>query len=184
MVAPPGLGPLGPLAAGVLAVLGHRAVRRGRASGPLLARAAMTAALLLMVHQAWAAWVGAPVAAARAAIAARISEVDAALRTGTAESAWDLLEPGTDHDRFVADLRAAMAELGALSDLGEPRAAGGDWESATASFRDGDRAEARFGLAFDAEFTLGPGVVSLDLVVLREGRRVSASLAGLSVTPR
>ncbi|MCK6478650.1 MAG: hypothetical protein L6R43_00455 [Planctomycetes bacterium] len=188
LLLPGAMGPVGPFVAGVLAFLGHRRVRAsgGALRGPRIALAAMTLALGLLVLQSWVMVRTAPVAAAWARIRGQIGRVDACLRTGTAEGAWDLLDPAArgalDRAAFVRDLRAAMERLGPLESLGTAREEGGDWE-ATPAFREGERAELRLGMAIPARFRGGEGVVRLEVLVRREGRVVEGVLTRLAVAP-
>lgn len=184
---PTAFGPLGPVVAGFLAFFGHRRVRAsgGTLRGPVLAKVAMTAALLLLLFQAWFMVRNGPAAAAEVRVQAVTSRVDSVLRAGTPEGAWDLLAHDARKDRaaFVDSLRAAMGRLGALESLGPPREAGGDWERSR-TFLEGESAEIRLGYAFDSKFQRGDGTVALTVLVRRRGREVSADLVALDVAPR
>lgn len=185
---PTAFGPVGPLAAGVLAFLGYRKVRasQGAVRGPRLAQAAMTVALLLFVLQAWAMVRHAATTAAWAALGGQATRVDGNLRTGTPEGAFELLSPeaqaSTDRAAFVTDLREALSRLGPLETLGEAREAGGDWER-TGSFEDGEEAELRLAIAFDAKFRKGRGRVEVEVLVRRRGRAVTSGITALTVVP-
>jgi hypothetical protein len=185
---PDRFGLLGPLAAGVLAFLGYRRVRAsgGRLRGPLLAKVAMSAALLLFVAVAWVVVRRAPEAAAAARLQAQSARVEALLRTGTPEGAWELLSPegrtGADRAAFVRAFREAMLRLGPLDSLGPPLQGGG-WEG-MAGYREGASADLRLGWAFDARFARGPGRVEIEVRLRREGSAVSADLVGLRLLPR
>lgn len=185
---PAGFGPLGPLAAGILAFLGYRRVRAsgGTERGPLLARGAMTLALALLVVQSWAMVRHAPTAAAWASLREHAARVDANLRTGTPEGAWDLLSPearaGADRAAFVTALRESLARLGPLQDLGETGGKGGDWER-TGTFEDGESADLRLPMRFDARFERGRGRVEIEVRLHRRGKAVTGELASLRVTP-
>ena len=187
-LAVPGLGPIGPFAAGVLAFLGYRKVRAApeRFRGPGLARVAMTLALALVLLQAWVAVRHAGSAAAWAAIRRDIGRVDENLRSGTPEGAWDLFGPveqgRSDRKQFVWSIRAATGTLGPLLRLGEPAEAGGDWFR-TGEFDDGEEAEFRFPMTFDAWFRNGRGRVDVEVLVRRRGREVSSEITSLTVTP-
>jgi hypothetical protein len=182
------LGPLGPFAAGVLALLGHRQARAsgGAVRGPRLALAAMTAALAVLALQAWTVVRTAPAGAAWARIRERALLVDGNLRRGTPEGAWELLSEEAraagGREAFVADLSAALAALGPLESLGDAREAGGEWDR-TASFGEDAGADLRLGIAFDARFARGPGRVELTVRVRRAGRAVEGSLEALRVVP-
>ncbi len=185
---PTAFGPVGPFAAGVLAFLGHRRVRAsgGTLRGPVLAKVAMTAALLLLAAQGWFLIRNAPAAAAEVRVQAQTARVESVLRAGTPEGAWDLLAPearaAADRAAFVDSMRTAMARLGALESLGLPREAGGDWERSR-TFLEGESADLRLGYAFDAKFQRGKGTVALTVLVRRRGRTVTADLVALSVDP-
>ncbi len=189
VTSPPGLGPIGPFVAGVLAFLGYRrvAASRGALRGPGLARAAMTAALLLLVHQAWLVVAGADVGAARVEIRRRLEEVETVLRSGTAENAWDLLaeegRSGEDRETWVRGLRAAQARLGALRAMGELVEGGGDAGRATEEFRANPDGVATFRLAFAPEFERGRGRLETVIVVRKREGRVGASLVSLRLAP-
>jgi hypothetical protein len=187
---PPGLGPGAPFVAGLLAFLGDRAVRTsgGAVRGPRLARVAMTLALALFVHQGWMMIRHAPTAAARAAVAERIAAGLEALRSGTPESAWELLgddaRRGADRERFVAGLRAALADLGPLADPGAPEEAGDGWGSGTASFLEGASARRTLRVAYPAaRFARGTGRIEIAVEARRDGRRVGAELLSIAVEP-
>jgi len=186
---PTAFGPLGPIVAGVLAFLGDRRVKAsgGALRGPVLAKVAMTAALLLLAGQAWFVIRNAPSAAAEVRVQAQTARVEAVLRAGTAEGAWDLLSPEAraagDRGAFVDGMRAAMARLGALESLGVPRESGGDWER-SGTFLEGDAADLRLGYAFDAKFQRGQGTVAATVLVRRRGREVTVDLVALSVVPK
>jgi hypothetical protein len=175
---PAAFGPIGPLAAGVLAFVGHRAVRKsgGALRGPGLAKIAMTIALALFLLQAWAVVRGAASAAAWAGIRARLAAVEETLRTGTAEGAYELLSPearaATERAPWTAATRDALAALGPLVSLGEPRSEGGDWER-TGEFGEGESADLRLPVAFDAEFRGGRGRVELEFSARRRGPEVT-----------
>ena len=179
---------LGPLAAGVLAVLGYRKVRAAPAEfrGPGLARIAMTLALVVLAVQAWVVVRYAATAAAWGAVNREVERVDANLRTGTAEGAWDLFGPveqgRSERAAFVAYLRGSMGKLGPLERLGEPQEAGGDWFR-TDSFEEGDAAELSLRMAFDAVFRDGRGRVEIEVLVRRRGRVVSSEISALTVDP-
>lgn len=185
---PTAFGPLGPLAAGVLAFLGDRRVKAsgGALRGPVLAKVAMTAALLVLVAQAWFMIWNAPSAEAEIGIQAQTARVEAVLRSGTPEGAFDLLSPGaqaaSDRKAFVESIRSALARLGALRSLGKPRNAGGDWDR-SGTFLQGDSCDLRLGYAFDAEFERGKGTVAVEVLVRRRGRGVSVDLASLRLDP-
>ena len=185
---PTAFGPVGPLAAGVLAFLGHRSVRKsgGRLRGPVLAKVAMTLALALLLVQIWVVWRGAASAAAWTGIRARLAAVEETLRTGTAEGAFELLSPEaqgrTDRAAWVSATGDALGRLGALVSLGEPRAEGGDWER-TGEFGSGDAADLRLPVAFDAEFRGGRGRIDLEFSARRRGREVTTGLEALRVVP-
>jgi len=184
----PDVGPLGPLVAGVLAFLGHRQVARskGAVRGPALAKAAMTAALVLFALHAWAVVRGAAAAAAWTGIRAHLAAVEGVLRDGTAEGAYGLLSEEararTDRVAWVKDLGGAMERLGPIVRLGEPEETGGDWDR-TATFGEGDSADLRLSLAFDAEFRDGRGRVEIEVRATRAGREVSTGLESLRVSP-
>jgi len=179
----------GPLAAGVLAFLGYRQVRAsgGRVRSAGLARVAMSAALGTLLLHAWLVVRYAPVAAAYAAMTRAAEDVRAALSTGTAESAWDLLGPegheAETREAFLARLRKAAARLGALADLGEAREAGGDWDRKDRYLGDPE-AVLRLAVRFEARFERGPGRVEMEFLVRREGRGARAFLVALRVEPR
>lgn len=185
---PTAFGPVGPLAAGVLAFLGHRSVRKsgGRLRGPVLAKVAMTLAIALLLVQMWVVWRGAASAAAWTGIRARLASVEETLRTGTAEGAFELLSPEaqgrTDRAAWVTATGDALGRLGALVSLGEPRAEGGDWER-TGEFGSGDSADLRLPVAFDAEFRGGRGRIDLEFSARRRGREVTTGLEALRVAP-
>jgi hypothetical protein len=189
LLLPQAFGPIGPVVAGVLAFLGHRRVRTsgGTLRGPVLAKVAMTAALLLLAAQGWFMVRNAPAAAAEVRVQAQTARVEAVLRAGTPEGSWDLLSPeaqaGSDRTAFVDSMRAAMARLGALETLGLPREAGGDWENSR-NFLEGESADLRLGYAFEAKFQRGTGTVALSVLIRRRGREVAADLVALSVKPR
>lgn len=182
------LGPLGPLAAGVLAFLGYGAVRRsgGTLRGPLLARAAMTGALVALGLVAWSMIRHEATTRAWGEIRSQVARVEENLRRGTAEGAWDLLGPGAraakDRAPFVKEMRAAMARLGSLDSLGDATPAGGDWDR-TRVFDEGERAELRLPMDFDGRFQLGRGRIRLEVLVRREGRVVTGEIADLRVEP-
>ena len=186
---PTAFGPVGPLVAGVLAFLGHRRVRAsgGTLRGPVLAKVAMTAALLLLAAQGWFMIRNAPAAAAEIRVQAQTARVEAILRAGTPEGAWEILapeaRPAEGRAAFVDSMRAAMARLGALESLGTPREAGGDWERSR-TFLEGESADLRLGYAFDAKFQRGAGTIALTVLVRRRGRAVTADLVALGVEPR
>lgn len=185
---PAAFGPLGPLAAGILAFLGYRNVRAagGAVRGPLLARGAMTLALALLVVQSWAMVRHAPTAAAWASIREHAARVDANLRTGTPEAAWDLLAPEARVEAgraaFVTGLRDALSRLGPLQDLGATEGNGGDWER-TGTFEEGDSAELRLPMRFDARFERGRGRVEIEVLLRRRGSSVTGALTSLRVAP-
>ncbi len=188
LLLPGAMGPVGPFLAGVLAFLGHRRVRAsgGALRGPRIALGAMTLALLLFALQAWMVVNTAPAAAAFREMRGQVANVDACLRTGTAEGAWDLLDPaartGLDRAAFTGALREAMTRLGPLETLGAAEEAGGDWD-ATAAFPRGERAELRLGLLLRPVFRGGKGIVRLVITVRREGRRVTSGVTALAVEP-
>ena len=179
---------VGPLVATVLALLGHRRVRKsgGALRSPALALAAMAAALVVFAAQGWVLVRAAPRAAAQIGMQGQTARVEAALRSGTAEGAFDLLSPaarqGTDRAKFVESLRAAFARLGALRSLGDPRERGAGWDR-TGTFLEGDAVDLRLGWAFDAEFERGKGTVTLEVEVRRRGRAVEVDLVSLGVSP-
>jgi len=185
---PAAFGPLGPLAAGILAFLGHRRVRAsgGLERSPLLAQAAMTLALVLLVVQSWAMMRHAPTAAAWASLREHAARVDANLRTGTPEGAWELLSPearaGADRAAFVTGLREALVRLGPLQDLGETGGEGGDWER-TGSFEEGEKADLRLPMRFDARFERGRGRVEIEVLLRRRAKSVTGDLTAIRVTP-
>jgi hypothetical protein len=185
---PAAFGPLGPVAAGVLAFLGYRRVRAsgGRLRGPVLAKVAMTAALVLLAAEAWIFVKHASSAAAEVRIQAATGRVESLLRTGTAEGGWEILAPDArgalDRAAFTESLRDAMGRLGPLESLGPPREAGGDWER-TGTFDEGEEAELRLRYAFDATFRKGPGRIELEVRVRRRGAAVTADLTSLRVDP-
>jgi hypothetical protein len=185
---PTAFGPLGPVVAGFLAFFGHRRVRAsgGTLRGPVLAKVAMTAALLLLLFQAWFMVRNGPAAAAEVRVQAHTARVESVLRAGTPEGAWDLLAEEAkgklDRAAFVESLRAAMARLGALESLGPPKEAGGDWERSR-TFLEGEASELRLGYAFDSKFQRGPGTVALTVLVRRRGRAVTVDLVALGVEP-
>jgi hypothetical protein len=186
---PAAFGPLGPLAAGILALVGYRKARAAPAEfrGPGLARVAMTLALAVFALQAWVLVRHSTTLAAWSLIQREVERVDANLRTGTAEGAYELLAPEvrarTDRAAFVGDLRAVTGRLGALERLGEATKVGGDWER-TDSFERGDAAVLRLPMAIEAQFRGGPGRVEIEVVVRRTGGEVSAGLTALRVVPR
>jgi hypothetical protein len=185
---PRSFGPLGPLAAGVLAFLGDRRVKAsgGTLRGPVLAKVAMTSALLLLVAMAVVMIRNAPAAAAEVRMQAQTARVEGVLRSGTPDGAFDLLSPearaGADRAAFVESMRAAMARLGSLDSLGPSRAAGGDWNRA-AAFQEGDAADLRLAYAFDATFQRGKGTVTVEVLVRRRGSDVTADILSLRVEP-
>jgi hypothetical protein len=186
---PTAFGPLGPIAAGVLAFLGDRRVKAsgGTLRGPVLAKVAMTAAHLVLLAEAWFMIWNAPSAAAEVGVQAQTARVEAVLRSGTPEGAFDLLSPAAraaaDRSAFVESIRSALAHLGALRSLGKPRNAGGDWDR-SGTFLQGDSSDLRLGYAFEAEFERGKGTVSVEVLVHRRGREVSVDLSSLGVAPR
>ncbi len=188
LLVPSGLGPVGPLVAGVLAFLGYRAVRGsgGGLRGPLLARVAMTAALLLFAFMAWQMVRHAAAARAMGEIRGQVRRVEEVLRNGTAEGAWDLLGSGAkasgDRAAFVKALRAAMLRLGPLDSLGDAEQAGGDWDR-TGSFEEGDREVLRLPMDLDGRFRQGRGRIRVEVVVRREGQAVASEIAALRVEP-
>jgi hypothetical protein len=186
---PPGLGPVGPLGAGILAFLGYRNIRAssGALRGAGLARIAMTASLVLLIGQFWFMWQAAPTSQAWGSIRSKVAAVDTALKSGTAESAWALLgeeaQGGLDRDAWLKAHRGATAELGGLRDLGDPGEQGGDW-SRTGSFADGPQASLQLPMEFDATFANGDGTVLLEFLVQRNGRVVTVDLIRLDIEPR
>lgn len=179
---------VGPFVAGILAFLGYRDVRlsRGALRGPGLARAAMSAALVLLVLQGWT-WVG----TAHRRVAMRTvretkEAVEANLRSGTPEGAWELLRPGAraraDRGAFVEGLRESLRPLGRLRTFTMMRFDGGDWERFPAL--DGaEGADLLLPLSFDAEFERGTGRVEIGVRCRRlEGGR-EGGLETLRVFP-
>lgn len=188
LLIPDRVGPLGPLAAGVLAFLGYRRVRasEGMLRSVGLARIAMTTALAIFVLHAWGMVRHAATGAAWNAIRGHLQAVEENLRTGTPEGAWDLLSPEgqarAERGPWVRELREALAVLGPLERLGEARALGGDWER-TLVFEEGGEADLRLPLAFRPTFRGGAGSLHLEILVHRRGRRVTAELTELRVAP-
>jgi hypothetical protein len=190
LLRPPGLGPVAPFVAGVLAFLGDRAARRARGEQgrSLLARVAMTLALALFVHQSWQVVRHEPLARARAAVAGRVEDAATALRTGTPESAWLLLAGDARapeaRDAFLAGLRRAAAEVGPLLLLGAPAPGGSGWGEATAPFLEGDAARKVLVLEWpEARCARGAARITMEIEARREGRRVWAELRRLEVEP-
>jgi len=188
LLVPAGLGPLGPLAAGVLAFAGDRAVRRsgGALRSPGLARVAMTAALAVLLLMAWQMVRTGATRRAQAEMRDQVGRVEALLRGGTAEGAWDLIEEdaraGLDRAAFVGDLRAALLRLGPLESLGDAEKAGSDWDR-TASFEEGDRASLDLPVVLTARFRGGPGRIRLAVRLRREGAAVTGGIRALRVEP-
>jgi hypothetical protein len=174
--------------AGVLAFAGHRRVRasKGLERGPVLAKIAMTTALALLVLQGWQMVRHATAAAAWTLLRDHAARVDANLRSGTPEGAWELLSGearrSTDRAAFVGDLRAALARLGPLEALGETSGSGGDWER-TGTFEEGESADLRLPMVFDARFARGRGRVEVEVLLRRRGRAVTGDMTSLRVTP-
>ena len=188
LLLPDAFGPIGPLVAGVLAFLGYRkvAASKGALRGPGIAKVAMTLALALLVLHAWAMVRNAAVAAAWNGIRGHLARVEEVLRTGTPEGAYALLSEEargeSGREAWVSGLRDALQRLGPLERLGEAREEGGDWPD-TASFGDGETADLRLPLSFDAAFRNGPGRVEVEVRARRTGREVRTSLESLRVLP-
>ena len=180
----PGLGPIGPLVAGFLAFVGYRAVRKsgGILRGPGLAAIAMTLSLAVLVLMAVAMIRDYRGMAALRRVADRIAEVDATLRGGTAEGAFDLLAPGAraslDRTVFLSDLRKAMTRLGPLEAMENETHPGGDWKDLGAL--DGSRTM-RLPVEVDARFRGGRGMIRMVFRVSWRDDAAAAELFELAV---
>ena len=89
---------------------------------------------------------------------------------------------GMARPRQVRRFVDALATLGPLVNLGEPRSEGGDWER-TADFGSGEAADLRLPVLFDAEFRGGRGRIELEFSARRRGREVTTGLESLRVVP-
>ena len=186
VLVPSVFGPFGPLLAGVLAFVGYRAVRKSKGilRGPVLAAVAMTVALGLFAFMGWNMVRSFATAEAWRQIRAHIADVEATLRNGTAEGAWELLDSrarkGMDRTAFVKDLRDAMTRLGPLVSLGESRQAGGGWDE-TVHFEEAEGADLHLPMDIDALFRGGPGRVHVVIFLHRRDRAVSSEITELRV---
>jgi hypothetical protein len=180
----PGIGPVGPIVAGFLAFVGYRAVRKsgGVLRGPVLASAAMSLALGALVLMGVAMLRDVRPNAALRRVKARVAEVEATLRTGTAEGAFELLAPdapaAADRTAFLRGLRETMTRLGPLEAMESESHPGGDWKDLGSL--DGSRS-LRLPVDIDARFRGGKGTIGLEFRVSWRDDAARADLLRLTV---